>query len=385
MLKNRIQYLTLLGLISGIFIFTNQYITLILLLFLLILPVFSFILLFLSYKSIAVDFNVPPAIKKSEAVAISFTVENHSFFPVSGVVLNIICSNNLTGKEINTKTFCSIEDKAGCTLFKISDINAGKISVILKKIKVCDILGLFSFSKKVFYEKSGFIYPDTYDVKIDTENRSEIRGEGDRYSQTKKGQDVNEIFALREYTPGDEIRKIHWKISAKQNSLVVRDFGLSLNYPVFLLLEIFNNKTEHSDEALDACLIIFISVSKSLIEKGICHNIAWYDSVSENLVVKQIESAEDVETYLPELLSVHSYNEDAAALKFYEAGGYCNMGSVLYYVATKVNSGELAERALYQTVKTIYVAEENYDNTEDSNITTVTPQNIKANIQDITI
>lgn len=385
MLKNRIQYLILLAVLTGLYVFTNQYLPFILLLFFLILPAFSFIFLILSYAGVTVDFVIPSVIKKTEAGAIRFTLKNTSFFPVSGAVLHIVYRNDLTGKENRTKTFCAIRNKkANGISFSVSDIHSGQISVILKKIDICDILCLFSMSKKVLCEKRSLIYPDTYDVKIAMENLGEISGDGERYSQTKKGQDVNEIFALRGYAPGDEIRRIHWKLSAKQNKLIVRDFGLSLNYPIFLLLETYDSNREKSDEALDACMITFVSISRSLIENGICHNIAWYDSVSEKLIVKEIESADELEAYLPDLLSVHSYNEDVIAIRFYEASNYRNIQLVLYYITTKMNSEEIAKRALYQTVKTIYITEEK-ENTDDSYATIVTPQNVEADIGNITI
>jgi hypothetical protein len=262
-------------------------------------------------------------------------------------------------------------------------MNTGRISVILNKMKVCDFLGLFSLSKNINNEKSGLIYPEIYEVKIDMQHQAEINGDGEHYSQTKRGQAVNDIFALREYIPGDEMRKIHWKLSAKQSKLIVRDFGLSLNYPILLLLEIFNNRNENSDKVLDACVKTLVSISQSLIEKGICHNIAWYDSASERLIVKEIESEDALEAYLPDLLSIQSYDEYTAALRFYEAGNYCNIQLVLYYITTKLNPEEIVKRALYQTVKTIYVTEEAKDITDDSDITTVTPKNIKEDIGNI--
>lgn len=384
MLKYRIQYLILFISILGLYIFTNQYFIFILLLFFSIFPIFSFILLILSYRRIAVDFEIPHEITKSEAALINFTLNNSSFFPVSGAVLYLTCRNNLTGKENDIKMFCAIGNKNATRIsFAVSDMNAGRISIILNKIKACDFLGLFSLSKNINNEKSGLIYPEIYEVKIDMQHQTEINGDGEHYSQIKKGQDVNDIFALREYIPGDEIRKIHWKLSAKQSKFIVRDFGLSLNYPILLLLEIFNNKNENSDKALDACVKTLVSISQSLIEKGICHNIAWYDSASERLVVKEIESLDALEVYLPELLSVQSYDEYTAALRFYEAGNYCNTQLVLYYITTKLNPEEIVKRALYQTVKTIYITEETKDITDDSDITTVTPKNIKEDIGNI--
>lgn len=385
MLKNRIQYLILLLVTALIYIFTNEYFTFLLFIFFLILPAFSFTLLLLSYKRITVEFDMPPVLKKAEEVSIRFTLSNPSFFPVSGAVLHISCRNHLTGKEIAAKVFCGGNKKTSFTSFAIADKNAGRVSVTLNKIKVCDIFGLFSLSKKVSCEKSGLIYPETYHVRIAMENPAEIFGDGDLYSQTKKGQDVNEIFALREYLPGDEIRKIHWKLSAKQGKFVVRDYGFSHSHPVFLLLELFDSDSENADKVLDTCMAAFISVSQSLIENGICHNIAWYDSQSEKLMTKAIENMDELETYLPDLLFMQSYHEDAIALKFFDASEYSRIQLALYYITTKVNREGIAEREFYQTVKTIYVTEKAENHADDLSFTAITPQNSKEEIESITI
>ncbi|HEX2937294.1 MAG TPA: DUF58 domain-containing protein [Ruminiclostridium sp.] len=385
MLQFRIQYIILILFTAGLYVFTNAYFSLILFLFFVVFPLFSFALLLLSHKKVTVDFEIPSIIKMGEAAAIRFSLKNLSIFPVSGVVLHFVCRNNLTGKVIRTKIFCPVDSKkTGSASFAVSDVSAGKITVTLNKITACDILGLFSLSKKVNREKSGLIYPDTYDVEISMKHPNDITGDGERYSQTKKGQDVNEIYALREYTPGDEIRKIHWKLSAKQNKLVVRDFGLSLSYPIFLLLEIWSDKKENSHKALNACLTTFISVSRSLIGTGICHNIAWYDSAGEKLVIKEIESMDELEAYLPELLSAHSYHKNAIALDFYEVSSYRNTPLVLLYITTQENPEKIAQRSMYQTVKTIYVTETAED-VSDSCITTILPRTIKEDIRNIRI
>lgn len=385
MLKNRIQYLILLLVTALIYIFTNEYFMFLLFIFFLILPALSLTLLLLSYKGITVEFDIPPVLKRAEAASICFTLRNPSFFPISGAVLHISCRNQLTGKEIAAQVFSSGHKKINFTSYTILDGNAGRVSVALKKIRICDFVGLFSLSKKVSCEKSGLIYPEAYHVRIAMENPAEIFGDGDFYSQTKKGQDVNEIFALREYSPGDEIRKIHWKLSAKQGKFVVRDYGFSHSHPVFLLLELFNSDSENSAEVLDTCMTAFISVSQSLIENGICHNIAWYDSENEKLMIKAIESMDEFETYLPDLLSMQSYRKDTIALKFYNASEYCRAQLALYYITTKVNREEVAERELYQTVKTIYVTENAENNADDLYFTAITPQNSKEEIEDITI
>lgn len=385
MLKFRIQYIILILFAAGLYVFTNAYFSLILFLFFLIFPAFSFALLLLSHKKVTVDFEIPLVIKKEESAEVKLILKNLSIFPVSGVIVHFTCQNSLTGKVIRKKMFCPVDSvKAGSASFSVTDVSIGKFTVTLNKIAVCDMLGLLSLSKKVNREKSGLVYPNSYEVEIGMNHPNDITGDGERYSQTKKGQDVSEIYALREYIPGDELRKIHWKLSAKQKKLIVRDFGLSLSYPIFLLLEIFNDEKENSHDALDACVTAFVSVSRSLIEAGICHNIAWYDSLSEKLVVKEIESVDGLEAYLPDLLCAHSYHEDAIALDFYEVSSYRNTPLVLFYITTQENPEKISQRSMYQTVKTICVTEKAEDDS-GSCIATVMPQTIKEAIRSVKI
>ncbi len=61
--------------------------------------------------------------------------------------------------------------------------------------------------------------------------------DSDEYSMRKAGYDPSETFAIREYQPGDRIRQIHWKLTEKFDSLMVRDYGLPIQNTVLLLLE----------------------------------------------------------------------------------------------------------------------------------------------------
>lgn len=386
MLKNRVQFFILLIIVLVLYIMTNTYFALVLLLFFLAFPAFALLFLMLSFAKVNVDFNIPSIIKKSEKAEIEFTVSNTSIFPISGVVIYIICRNNLRGEEVKSRRFCNVNIKGNNTVsFYITDTSSGQITINLYKFKICDIFGLFCFSKNCDLVKGGIIYPDTYNVEITMENPTEIIGDGERYSQTKKGQDVNEIFALREYTSGDEIRKIHWKLSAKHNKVIVREFGLPLNYPVFLLLDVFNDKSVNSGEVLDACMETFVSLSESLIESGICHNIAWYDSAREKLMVKEISSRDHLEAYLPNLLSIQSYDTGAVALRFYEESNYHNNQLILLYITTIVSLDKLAKRSVSQTVRTIYITDKDDENIEGINLTRVSPKNIEKDIGKITI
>ncbi len=47
-----------------------------------------------------------------------------------------------------------------------------------------------------------------------------------------------EFFGLRDYRPGDPMRMIHWRSSARRNNLVVRQFERQENYEIALMLDL---------------------------------------------------------------------------------------------------------------------------------------------------
>jgi uncharacterized protein (DUF58 family) len=51
-------------------------------------------------------------------------------------------------------------------------------------------------------------------------------------------EDVTQFRSLREYTPGDELRRIHWKASARMGRLYSMEYVPSLYFPVLIALDL---------------------------------------------------------------------------------------------------------------------------------------------------
>ena len=68
-------------------------------------------------------------------------------------------------------------------------------------------------------------------------NRSELFTDSDTSSKTKSGEDVSEVFGLREYRPGDRWQKVHWKMTARQEHIWVKEYSLPIGASVVLAAE----------------------------------------------------------------------------------------------------------------------------------------------------
>lgn len=336
-----------------IYIFTNTYYTLTLLLACILLPLISFVLMLFSRNGLAVCLELPDMAEKETAV-LAYELINTSFFPAARVAFVVELENQMTGTGFQRKINATVggHQKVDAKL-SLKNSKVGCIRVSTRKIRVYDIFGLFTLKKKDLQDQMMVIYPDLKDISVSMEKPVETQGDGERYAVDRPGQDVSEIFQLREYVPGDEVRKIHWKLSSKIDRMMVRDFSLPLNYSVFLLMEL----TETSEDIIDTQVELYLSLSKALLESGINHNLAWYDSGEEAFHARAMDDFEDLEMAMAEILSSYPSKQQDAALEYYMTSAYKNQRSILLYVTSDPVLDKIAEVEMVQRVHTLLVYE----------------------------
>lgn len=354
MLKNRVFYVLLLAAAALIYIFTNTYYTLTLLAVCVVMPVISLVLMLIAGREIAIELELPQTAEK-KAASLTYRISNPVRYPVARITFQIRLENQMTGAFRERRVSATAGSRETVTAeLSLQNSKVGTVVVSTNKIRVYDAFGLFVFRKSDLPDQAVIIYPDMRNVEVHMENPVENTGDGSRYSPDRPGQDVSEIFALREYVPGDEIRKIHWKLSGKTDRTMVRDFSLPLNYSVFLLLEL----TRGSEELVDAQVEIFLALSRTLLENGISHNMGWYDAAEERFNVEELDDFEELELAAAGVLSSYAVEESGAALDFYSASGYRSRSSILLYVVTEPKTDKIAELEVYQRMKTILIYED---------------------------
>lgn len=354
MLRNRVFYIMLVLLMTGVYLFTNTWYTLTMLLLCFVLPLLSLGLMLLSRRGLVIRLRVPGTAHKDEAV-LTYELENTVFFPVARVSFRVRAENQMTGRRRIRKVNATVPGrttvKAELSFIKST---VGTVIFETEKIRVFDAFGLFAVPKASLPAQSCVVYPQMRPVHVYMERPVETTGEGSRYAPERPGWDVSEIFAMREYVPGDEVRKIHWKLSSKLDKMMVRDFSLPLSYSVFLLMEL----TAGTERIIDAVAELYLSMSRALLENGINHNLAWYDGGGGIFHVRELNDFENLDMASAEVLASYVSEQKGIALEYYMAGGFENQKNILVYITSSPDSGKLAEAAVSQVIKTIYVYED---------------------------
>ena len=147
------------------------------------------------------------------------------------------------------------------------------------------------------------VEPPLFDVRITLAENETVTADSERWSSTHPGHDSSETFGFRTYVPGDPIRQIHWKLSQKTDSLMVRELGLPVAEEVLLLLDTSTTGKEDAADALDAAMTALLSLSRSLTEQGITHSVGWKNRELEELSLCAVRDQQDCTAVREQILT----------------------------------------------------------------------------------
>lgn len=270
-----------------------------------VLPLLSGITLFAVRGKMDVQLTLAAYGEKGKAVTGKLLVKNRSFLPADRLRCRVCCENLLTGEKEYTNIPVAAPARSGVdTEFQLKSRHTGKVRISLKSMVWYDLFGLFR-SRLSFRGEAmavGMIAPNIFPMETQIAYGESTNMDSDEYSMKKAGYDPSETFAIREYQPGDRIRQIHWKLTEKFDNLMVRDYGLPIQNTILLLLETGYGTEEADADCLDALAEALYSVSQELLSQQIIHSIGWQNHEENTFQCVEVETEEDLNALLPELL-----------------------------------------------------------------------------------
>lgn len=98
----------------------------------------------------------------------------------------------------------------------------GKYEIRCKKADIRDLLGIMEAVVPVEAYCEMTVLPEIRRTD-EVETSGFLAGMSETEESRQKGHDFSEVHDIREYIPGDKLRDIHWKLSAKQGELMVKE------------------------------------------------------------------------------------------------------------------------------------------------------------------
>ena len=246
-----------------------------------------------------------------------------SLLPLDRVLIRGVCKNRLTGEKqvlrIRTAALPKAQTRQS---FFVSSETCGVLQLTLSEAVVYDPFGLFCFRVPLQGEADTLVRPELYPSELSVLYGESMSLDSEEYSMKRAGFDPSETFAIREYRAGDGIRQIHWKLSEKLETLMVRDYGLPIQNTILLLLE--TGYAPGGEKPEPACISALaeglLSVSESLGQMQLTHSIGWQDHETGSFSCMEIDETEDRTLSMAGLLNAACGEDPESVLEHYLEG-----------------------------------------------------------------
>ena len=200
---------------------------------LLISPPLSFLITYPLRKSIDISVEVPSSeVEKDGTIMVVVTIANRTFMPVPYIDIVFMKPGNLKLSVCSSmKVFLAPYEKRAISV-KYNALYRGVSEIGVEDIVLRDYLGFFSFSllkKFEEYERLGrvTVLPRIVNMKLSSKimlssGKTNVTDDGATSSAGLFSWSGEPGHEFREYEAGDPLHKIHWKLSAMSEKLMVR-------------------------------------------------------------------------------------------------------------------------------------------------------------------
>lgn len=246
-----------------------------------------------------------PNCEKEQIVEGNIKIVNDSVMSYRKMVAICTFRNLLTGEKSEEKLQSVLYAKEQTEFaIKLKNSHCGVVKISCKDIRLYDFFGLTWRRIALEKEQKITVLPSVFPVSIVLRADESFTHEHDWYAENQTGQDMSEVYDFREYTTGDNMKQIQWKLSEKHDNLIVRRGSKPLEQSVILIMY-----TESEDsKAISAMAEGTVSVAQSLCEAGVRFILAFQNN--GELRNYYIEEEDDLVSVIRPLLSSGNSKEN---------------------------------------------------------------------------
>ncbi|MDE6713004.1 MAG: DUF58 domain-containing protein [Lachnospiraceae bacterium] len=268
-------------------IFYRQSFLAILLLLLVILPVISVALARHAFEHFDFLLSAPATtVSMPETPIIILTVKNPTFFPFLNCELSFQFQNMYFPSNLKNTIALPMEARKTWALrFPFAVSQPGMLLFSLEDVKLTDFLHLYTFHKNLNKGLQISVLPREMPIAFVPAAMHTESEDSEFYDPA--GALSTDIREVKEYIPGDRMQDIHWKLSARMDDLLVKQYERSLDDSLLFLPELYKEEIADTLQTLYA-------VSMKLIRQKEVFRIAIFHTDVMEFVQAVIHDPEDL-------------------------------------------------------------------------------------------
>lgn len=240
--------------------------------------------------------------------SVKININNNSGIPISKIRLDIEVTYGFNGNKteyiLKNKIYGSCHRKKDSMKFTIRMPYAGPACIYIKRVYFYDYTGTFRRKMKADNYMNIAVLPYIDDGSTNIEYLAAVSDTSQDLYVNRAGNSVDDIRQIREYQTGDSYRHIHWNLSAKTGSLLVKEFSQETDIEVNVFAKVYINDFDDYKKMGDfydrlANETMWLVSDKSII------NLLWYDYEYDTFIKHRVDSRKDCEDALYALFLYH--------------------------------------------------------------------------------
>lgn len=180
--------------------------------------------------------------ERDETVLVNLRLVNPIWYTALESKLSMRTANTFLESESGLEVSMPVKPGGvSALMLPIQLVHLGRFQVSCACYQIQDLMGMVSFQIPCRIACDVNIIPKA-NQNQEIEISGYLSGMAETEESHQKGSDFAEVSDIREYIPGDRIRDIHWKLSAKQDTLMVKERVSMAGSEIMILLELSDNK-----------------------------------------------------------------------------------------------------------------------------------------------
>ena len=335
MMKNRIMWLLWLIGMAGATVVTGSWLMAAVLLLSALLLILSAAVTSLGGRKTEIKLSVPRAAERNENFRGRMTLKNQSAWPVFGGRGQILWENLFTDEHGEIPITFSLGSREKRTIeFEACSGWCGCIKVTFSGWRCSDFFHVFSVKRKAVAEGATVIMPEKQNRDFSFLTREGFDMESFRYSGNCPGDDPGETYDIREYQPGDSIRTIHWKLSEKFDTVLVREPSDTSSYDILVMFDagLTSGEVTYEPDVLSGAVSAAAAVSEKLMEHKVPHYLGMW--AGNKIYLNQITGQQEYDNTMDTWMNLSLQKERGMGLKSLIAEkSHSNYRRILYFTA----------------------------------------------------
>jgi len=237
---------------------------------------------------------------KGEILNFKFYLKNNDYILYPYIRVKFLNANRLFSKQFESRNLSLRPSSEKSYTYQLECRYRGRYSIGIERIEVEDFLGIFRFTRKMQDSFAVTVYPrilylENFDIKTSfmSESHSFL---------SSKHEDASTISDIKKYVLGDSLRKIHWKLSAKMNELMVKNYQSTCETNTIMLFDLMDTGLDEEQSIIveDKMVESAVAVLYYCLSNWIRVNFIYYNNEVINVEAKNMSDFPIIYEFLAE-------------------------------------------------------------------------------------